>query len=260
MPANGGSYMNMQVSLKGKPIRLAVLDYGLFRVHSGPRDVGICGYVVQTDAGETVLIDTGFPQKYADDPDAATVEDDLGSFGQVLSVTPDNMPGPQLAKLGLTKQDVTLMIQSHTHIDHVGDMAGYPQAPILIAAAERALPRPLYWSGKQAIEWPDADYALVSQDIALGDGFEVLLCPGHAPGQLAFMIRLPDTGWILLTSDAISRASEIDEKFAGSWNDDLAIEHGARLMALAKERNAMVIFGHSPEDWPTQRKAPDWFT
>ena len=251
--------MNMQVSLKGKPIRLAVLDYGLFRVHSGPRDVGICGYVIQTDAGETVLIDTGFPQKYAKDADAATAQDSLGGFGQVLSVTADNMPGPQLAKLGLSKGDVTLMIQSHTHIDHVGDMGGYPQAPILIAAAERALPRPLYWSGKQAMEWPDADYALVTQDFALGDGFDVLLCPGHAPGQLAFMLRLPQTGWVLLTSDAISRASEIDEKFAGSWDVDLAIHHGDRLMQMAAERDALIIFGHSPEDWPTLKKTPHWF-
>lgn len=252
--------MNMQVSLKGKPTRLAVLDYGLFRVHSGPRDVGICGYLIQTDAKENVLIDTGFPKKYAEDASAATAEDDLGSFGQVLSVTHENMPGPQLAKLGIRKADITLMIQSHTHIDHIGDMAGYPQAPILIAAAERALPRPLYWSGKQAMEWPDADYALVRNDMTLGDGFEVLLCPGHAPGQLAFMIRLPDTGWMMLTSDAISRASEIDEGFLGSWDVDLAMHHGDRLMALVKQRNATVIYGHSPEDWPNLRKAPEWIT
>lgn len=251
--------MNMQVSLKGKPRRLAVLDYGLFEVHAGPRTIGICGFAIETDAGETVLIDTGFPEKYAEDAEAATREDDLGSFGRVLSITPENMAGAQLAKLGIAKSDIDLMIQSHTHIDHVGDMAGYPQAPILISAAERALPRPLYWSGKQAMEWPDAEYALVTEDMQLGPDFEVLHCPGHAPGQLAFLLRLPQTGWVLLTSDAISRASEIDEKFAGSWDDDLAIHHGDRLMRLAAERDAMVIFGHSPEQWPDLRKAPDWY-
>ena len=57
--------------LKGKPKRLAMLDYGLFEVHAGPRIIGICGAVIETDAGEIVLIDTGFPQKYADDADAA---------------------------------------------------------------------------------------------------------------------------------------------------------------------------------------------
>ena len=74
------------------------------------------------------------------------------------------------------------------------------------------------------------------------------------------MIALPQTGWMLLTSDAISRASEIDEGFAGSWDVPLAIHHGARLMELARARGAEVIFGHSPQQWPVLRKAPEWFT
>lgn len=252
--------MNTKTTLKGKSIRMAVLDYGLFQVHANGRIIGICGFVVQTDADETVLIDTGFPAKYAVDSAAATAQDDLGSFGRVLSVTPENMPTAQLAKLGLTPADITLMIQSHTHIDHVGHMDGFPHAPILIAAAERALPRPLYWSGKQIMEWPEAEYQLVEEDFTLGNGFEVFLCPGHAPGQLAFMIDLPQTGAVLLTSDAISRAAEIDEGFAGSWDVAQAIHHGARLMEMAAARDALVIFGHSPEQWPDLRKAPDWFT
>lgn len=251
--------MDNPIRLGGNPKRLAVLDYGLFEVHAGPRTIGICGFVIEMDTGDVVLIDTGFPEKYARDADAATAEDDLGSFGRVLSVTADNLPDAQLAKLGLTKSDVTLMIQSHTHIDHVGDMAGYPHAPILIAAAERALPRPLYWSGKQPMDWPDRDYRLVEDDFELATEFEVLLCPGHAPGQLAFVVRLPQTGWVLLTSDAISRASEIEEKFAGSWDVPQAIHHGDRLMRLAGQRDAEVIYGHSPEQWPDLQKAPHWF-
>ena len=251
--------MKNHARLKGKPIRLAVLDYGLFQVHANGRIIGICGFVIQTDAGETLLIDTGFPAKYAADAQAATDEDDLGSFGRVLSVTPENMPAAQLAKLGLAPDDITLMIQSHTHIDHVGHMHAFPHAPIVIAASERALPRPLYWSGKQAMEWPEADYLLVDADFDLGNGFRVLFCPGHAPGQLAFMLDLPRTGAVLLTSDAISRASEIDEGFAGSWDVPQAIHHGARLMEMATARDVLVIFGHSPEQWPDLKKAPHWF-
>lgn len=249
-----------RIALRGKPLRLAVLDYGLFEVHSGPRTIGICGYAIQTDAGEVVLIDTGFPPKYVDDAEAATAEDGLGSFGRVLSLTAENLPQAQLAGLGIARADVTLMIQSHTHIDHIGQMDGFPGVPILIAAAERALPRPLYWSGGQPMEWPARDYRLVTQDMALAPGFEVLLCPGHAPGQLAFMVRLPQTGWVLLTSDAISRAAEIDEGFAGSWDVAQAVHHGDRLMRLARDRQALVVFGHSPQQWPSLRKAPDWFT
>ena len=249
----------MQPLLTGRPKRLAILDYGLFQVHANGRIIGICGYLLETTAGERVLIDTGFPAKYAEDAAAATAEDGLGHFGRVLSLAPGNLAPAQLALLGIAATDIDLMIQSHTHIDHVGFMDGFPGVPILIAEAERALPRPLYWSGKQAMEWPDRDYRQVTRDVTLGPGFEVLLVPGHAPGQLAFLIDLPQTGPVLLTSDAISRAAEIEEKFAGSWNEELAIHHGARLMDLATARGAKVIFGHSPEQWPQLRKAPDWY-
>ena len=247
-----------QIALRGKPLRLAVLDYGLFQVHSGPRTIGICGFALQTDAGELVLIDTGFPAKYTVDPMAATAEDGLGSFGRILQIGPENTPQAQLALLGLS--DPSLMIQSHTHIDHLGHMGAYPGVPILIAAAERALSRPLYWSGGQPMTWPEADYHLVTQDFDLGPDFRVLFCPGHAPGQLAFLIRLPQTGWMLLTSDAISRPAEIEEGFAGSWDVALAIHHGARLMDLAAQHQAKVIFGHCPSQWPDLPKAPLWFT
>lgn len=249
----------MQPLLRGAPVRLAVLDYGLFQVHANGRVIGICGYVIQTDAGESVLIDTGFPPKYADDAAAATEEDGLGAFGRVLSLGPQNLAPAQLALLGLETDDITLMIQSHTHIDHVGFLGAFPSAPIVIAAAERALPRPLYWSGCQPLDWPDADYRLLDEDTRIGPGFDVLFCPGHSPGQLAFLIDLPETGPILLTSDAISRPAEIDEGFAGAWDVTRAREHGGRLMEIARAAEATVLFGHCPEQWPKVHKAPHWY-
>ncbi|NNK16967.1 MAG: N-acyl homoserine lactonase family protein, partial [Sulfitobacter sp.] len=45
----------------------------------------------------------------------------------------------------------------------------------------------------------------------------------------------------------------------GSWDVDQAIYHGDRLMKLADERDAFVIFGHSPVQWPDLKKAPEWF-
>ena len=250
----------MQPLLKGSPARLAILDFGLFQVHENNRIIGISGYVVQTTAGETVLIDSGFPPKYAADAEAATREDELGGFGQVLSITKENLAPAQLALLGLEPNDVELMIQSHTHIDHVGYMDAFSETPIVIAEAERALPRPLYWSGKQAMSWPDAEYILIKEDTLLGPGFEVLLVPGHTPGQMAFVVQLPHTGAVLLTSDAISRPAEFDGKFTGSWDPDQAMHHANRLLARATQDRATIIYGHSPEQWPQLRKAPQWYT
>jgi N-acyl homoserine lactone hydrolase len=243
--------------LNGHPDSLTILDYGLFRVHSNGRVIGICGFLITTDAGERVLVDSGFPAKYARDIAAASAEDRLGDFGEVLECTPQNLPEAQLARCGVATGDITLVIQTHPHIDHVGGLADFPQAPMVISATERALPRPLYWGAVQPLAWPDRDYVVIDGDHEIGPGFQVLQAPGHAPGQLAILLDLPRTGAVLLTSDAISRPAEIDEGFEGSSDPAQARASAARLLDLAREREAFVIWGHSPEQWPTLRKAPD---
>jgi N-acyl homoserine lactone hydrolase len=244
------------IELQGQPVRLAVLDYGLFKVHSNGRVIGISGFLIETGAGERVLIDTGLPLKYSRDPVAASQEDQLGSFGEVKSIGPENTPAQQLALLGLAPDDIDLLVISHTHIDHIGDMAGFGKSPILIAQAERDLPRPLYWGNAQPMEWPQRAYLTITGDIDVGPGFHIFLVPGHAPGQMAFLLELPRTGPILLTSDSISRPDEIAEGFAGSWNEEQAQANAERLMQIAQDRDAFVIYGHCPTQWRELRKAP----
>ncbi|OUS33677.1 MBL fold hydrolase [Rhodobacterales bacterium 56_14_T64] len=252
--------MQVKGYLKGRPLSLNVLDYGLFKVHANGRVIGICGFLIQTDAGESVLVDTGFPQKYAEDKAAATEQDRLYEFGEVLECEMANMPAAQLALAGIKPDQINLHILTHTHIDHVGGLGDFPQAPILVSGEERRLPKPLYWGDVQPLEWPDQEYLVIEDDVEIGPGFRVLTAPGHAPGQLALLLDLPETGMVLLTSDAISRPAEIDEKFAGSWNEAKAIASADRLMNLAKETGAFVIYGHSPEQWPTLRKAPEAYS
>ncbi len=242
--------------LTGRPARLTVLDYGLFRVHSGPRDIGICGYLVQTDAEEAVLIDGGFPAKYTVDAQAASAEDSLGDFGVVLHCGPENTPEAQLALLGVTPDDLTLNILSHSHIDHLGALTLAPHAPMLISAAEHALPKPLYWTGGQPLDWPDREMIEIAGDCQIGPGFTVLSAPGHAPGQLAFLIELP-SGPILLTSDAISRPAEIRERFDTAPDPETARASAQRLMQIAETHDARILYGHDPAQWPELRKAPD---
>jgi N-acyl homoserine lactone hydrolase len=246
--------MQTGFQLKGRPRDLAVLDYGLFRVHANGRVIGISGFLIRTDAGEHVLVDTGFPPAYAVDAQAASAADNLGDFGEVLALTAENLPQGQLALLGLGPQDIDLLILTHSHIDHVGGLAGLPGVPVLMAAAERALPRPLYWGAAQPIGWPEADYHLLTDDAALAPGFQVLLVPGHAPGQLALLLDLPQTGRLLITSDAISRPAELAEGFGGAHDPVQAAASAARLMALVE--GAFVIWGHAPDQWPELRKAP----
>ncbi|MEM7800075.1 MAG: N-acyl homoserine lactonase family protein [Chloroflexota bacterium] len=240
--------------------RLYILDYGLFQVHSNGRIIGIMGYLLQTALGENILIDTGFPAKYAENIERATIEDRLDEFGRVVSLTADNLPAGQLAKIGLSTNDIDLLIMSHTHIDHVGGLNDFPHAPMVISAAERALPSPLYWGDVRPYDWPSGiEYRLINADTTLMPGLDILLTPGHAPGQLSFLITLPETGPVLLTSDAISRPAEIEERFDTARDPQAAVASAEKLMSIAREEEALIIYGHDPAQWNTLKKAPKWY-
>lgn len=251
--------MAIPVDPADRVVRLYILDFGLFRVHSGNRVIGICGYLIRTAAGRNILVDTGFPEKYHRDARAATREDRLDSFGEVVSLTGENTMARQLALAGIGPADIDCLILTHTHIDHVGGIGSFPHAPLVIGKAERELSKPLYWSGAQPLDWPDVETVTVEGDLDICEGLRLLSTPGHSPGHLSLLVETPQTGPILLTADAISRPAEIDERFAGSWNEADAIASASRLLAIARQRDALIIYGHWPEQWPDLRKAPGFY-
>tara|TARA_B100000768_G_scaffold179136_1_gene196199 strand:- start:1393 stop:2151 length:759 start_codon:yes stop_codon:yes gene_type:complete len=246
--------------VEGTPTKLHVLDFGLFQVHANGRIIGICGFLIYTSLGEKILVDTGYHRKYVTDPHGSSAEDGMDKFGDILKLDPVNFPKEQLSLSGVDVSDIDLLIITHTHIDHVGGLADFPNCPILMSSAERALDRPLYWADAQPLEWPDREYLLLDEDTVIGPGFKVLQTPGHAPGQISLELELPKAGLTLITSDAISRPSEIDDGFGGSWDEDLAKKNFVRLMNRAKEMDAFVIYGHSPDQWPKLRKTPEYYS
>lgn len=240
--------------------RLYILDFGLFQVHQNNRVIGIPGYLIQTHDGQNILVDTGFRAAYVADMERATLEDGLESFGRILTLTADNLPPGQLAKIGLKPSDIDTLIMTHTHIDHVGGIGDFPQVPIVIHADERAYPQPIYWNDRSPIDWPDNEYQLIDADHEFCPGITLLTTPGHAPGHLSLLVRLPETGNVLLIGDAISRPAELEEGFGGSWDEAAAQASADKLMAIAQRENAFIIYGHDPEQWSRLKKAPDFYS
>ena len=241
--------------------RLTLLDLGLFEVRGGLRIIGIPGYLIRADSPDGpahILIDGGFPPDYAQDQAAAAARDGLASFGRLVHYGPrQTLPG-QLALCGLTLADITHHILSHGHIDHVG---GLPQltCPLYLSAGERADPAPCYFGSARPVNWPDVPTHRLAGDTAFCHGLDLILTAGHTPGHLSAVMTLPDTGPVVLAGDAINRASEPLERYGDAADPVLARVSGDRLFALQRALGATLIFGHDPAQWPTLRKAPQFY-
>ena len=239
---------------------LGILDYGTFEVAEDRRRIPILGYVVVSGA-RVVLVDTGFPQAYREDPDAAGLRDGLDAFGRVVSLTPANTPEAQLGLAGLGVEEVTDVVVTHGDVDHVGGLHDFPHATIVVSRREREGGPPRYFGDARPVSWPvHAEYVLVERDLELAPGLTLLATPGHSPGHLSLLVRLRESGPVLLAGDAISRAAELETGVNGGASDqDAARSSAARLVELAEAEDALLVYGHDLAQWRGLRRVPDLY-
>ena len=236
--------------------RLYVLDLGLFDVGPGQRLIGIPGFLFVTDKGANILFDTGFPPEYVTDFAATAARDGLDRFGAFARFGAENTAQGQLAVLGLTPADISHVVLSHGHIDHVGSLPLFGHTKIILTATERADARPCYFFDVRPIAWPDAQYHTISADTDLCHGVSLIPTPGHTAGHLSAHLALPDGRQVILAADAINRISEANEGFADAKDPARAMESYQLLMDRAKAGGATVIYGHEPSQWAGLPKAP----
>jgi N-acyl homoserine lactone hydrolase len=247
-------------------VRLFVLDYGTFHIDLDtliPGDgngewitIGIPGYLIETDDGRRMLVDTGLPGAYYDDPLAAAQADNYDNWVTV-HVTDENRPAGQLAKIGLKPEDITHVVVTHTHFDHAGGLHDFPNAVHLIQRAEIENRKPAYFG----FSWPErVEFQLLDGDAEIGVGIQLLSTPGHTPGHMSIALELPNTGKLLLAIDAIylSRSAELDN-FNAAWSRTKSRASGHRVLDLAASSGARLLYGHDPEQWATLKKAPAFY-
>jgi N-acyl homoserine lactone hydrolase len=188
-----------------------------------------------------LLWDTGIDPAAKDDHGVAVVK---------------TMLTAQLAQLGVTPEQISLVGISHNHGDHLGQARAFPKATLLIGqgdwqaltastdADERAQVEP-WLNGHAKVEPVSLD-----KDV-FGDGTVVMLrTPGHTAGHHSLLVRLKGLGPVVLTGDlAIVRegyATNEVPSFNESRADSLASLD--RIKRLAAKLKATVIIQHDVRD------------
>src|SRR3954451_25373664 len=177
-----------------------------------PIQVPVGFYVVKHPKGN-VLFDTGNNDKIITDPSYWGA-----AFNALKPVnTPDVAIDVQLKKIDLTPDDVTYVVVSHLHLDHGGNVGKFPKSTLVVQKSEV---RNAFWpepgtggpymiGDVMPLRSPSTDNPNASKMIQLegdldlfGDGTLVVKrWVAHTPGSQMMVVRLKNTGPIILTGD-----------------------------------------------------------
>jgi len=176
-----------------------VSAFGLSNTETAVRELFVPCYLIENE-GRRLLWDAGLPLGLAGQGTQS------GASGMGLHYTRSLLE--QLEDLTLTPQDIDFLAFSHFHFDHVGAAEAFPTATLLISPQEweaaflhadenpifdKSLYENLENSNKRLID-PRHD--------VFGDGsVEIVAAPGHTPGHQVLLLRLENTGTVVLSGD-----------------------------------------------------------
>lgn len=215
-------------------------------------------YLIQTDTGENVLVDTGLQPANLDDRYHAWGSE-AAEFVLPLLKSEDLLE-QRLAAIGLQLGDITHVVNTHLHADHCGGNFLFPQAEILVqrehydeALAHPQIPNELFHR-------PELTYRFLDRDAQLFAGVRAIVAPGHARGLQALLVSLPDSGNILIAGDAIDTSEHLQrDLWTHCPEPQIARESAQLLQRIAAEEHALLLFGHDLDQWRMLRLSPDFY-
>lgn len=229
----------------------AVKRLYLLQVGSMPEyQIPIVGYLVQTDDGQNILIDSGLP---------TIIPEDESDFVN------DHTFFDQLSAIGLQPDDIDVVISTHYDLDHSGNHAAFTKAKYVVQRAhhDHAPGNARFAATRPQWDQPMERIRLVDGDTELLPGLALIETSGHVLGHQSVLLRLPKTGAVLLTIDAVPFREGFVRDLAddGSNPDAEAIRASTNklLDLVEREKVALVIFGHDPEQWEGLKKLPAYY-
>ena len=227
-----------------------------------PPGIPVPGYLIQTGDGRNVLVDTGFPHAFIANP-----PDRPGPQNTRIQVLEEDYVVNRLAQIGLTVNDIDILVSTHFDPDHAGNHALFGNAEIVVQRAHYEAAKAGHERLQRTRDQWDATglrYRFVDGDTQLLPGIELIETSGHVIGHQSLLVRLPHTGPVLLAIDAImnSQMTDADTRTLTPADEDEAQTRAStRKLAelVAREGVTLSIYGHDPKQWPTLKHSPEFY-
>ncbi|KXG08652.1 N-acyl homoserine lactonase AiiB [Anoxybacillus sp. P3H1B] len=182
----------------------------------------------------------------------------------------------RLEQLKVRPEDIKFVVASHLHLDHAGCLEMFTNATIIVHEDELNGTLQCYARNQKegAYIWADIDAWIKNHlqwhtikrhedHLLLAEGIRVLnFGSGHAWGMLGLHVELPETGGIILASDAVYTTESYGPpiKPPGIIYDSLGYMNTVeKIRRIAKETHSQVWFGHDSEQFKQFRKSTEGF-
>lgn len=225
----------------------------------------ILAYLIETKNGR-ILYDVGCDYNKINDPikRAKYYNPETFDFGAPEMHESQRLHN-QIAKLGLTVQDIDVVFLGHLHFDHAGGLCDVCGAEVHIQADELASANPkddLAYFDNEIIA--NSNWTIMQGEYDLVQGVSAITSPGHTAGHMSLWIELPHGAPIILAGDAADLTENIvDEVPPGNcWQNktDLAVDSIRKLKNLAKEEKAQLWPNHDMAFWKTLKQFPESYS
>lgn len=200
-----------------------------------------------------VMVDAGLHSDLGSDPTRLGPLAD--HFRVHLPVDGSGSASAQLRLAGFDPDQVDHLVVTHLHFDHVGGLADFANARLIVQAAEWAARSDEQMVESGAYNPADTEHGHARTEIdgdhdLFGDGtVTCLLTDGHTAGHQSVRVRTEIGIFVICGDCCYLRRTLVAEHlppFAVDRNHQLA---AVRRMALERRRGATLIFGHDPDQW-----------
>jgi glyoxylase-like metal-dependent hydrolase (beta-lactamase superfamily II) len=223
------------------------------RVNVGKQlDVSGNCYLIHHAQGYLIW-DTGVTDAVAAMPDGQPGQNGAPSWRRTKTLA------AQLEEIGVKPSDVRYVAVSHTHPDHIGNVELFPQAMLLVQKAEYDWPSPL-GVGRFKPDHPVTK--LTGDHDVFGDGsVTIISTPGHTPGHQSLLVKLPQTGAVLLSGDAVHFRDNWEYHRVPSMNtdEDLTLASMQRMADVMAEHKAELWINHDKAQSEKQKHSPQFY-